>query len=251
MVRSDSGSTPHLVTVSKDCQYKCDDRSPQHKSLAICSHTVEAAELSGELRKFFEWYCRNQGKRHVSITQLETHGMLTSAGHKGGRAAKKARSSVQLKDENCVPLRCSQAFVIGVTGNTGTQIVNTASTEMAETRVTLSGVISSTPIASSTSYHSLTPEPPYPPLHGLTYHYSPWFYSLSSSIPPFYGPQYSLPSPYTPLPPFADNSSGACRSQSTFTPCFKTGNISVCSGCRTNLTQLDDLVGQTCRVSYA
>ena len=50
MVKSKSGSTPHLVTVTKDFQYKCDDRCPQHRSLSICSHTVAAAESNGELR---------------------------------------------------------------------------------------------------------------------------------------------------------------------------------------------------------
>ena len=50
MVKSKSGSTPHLVTASKDAQYRCDDRCPQHKSLGICSHSVAAAESNGKLR---------------------------------------------------------------------------------------------------------------------------------------------------------------------------------------------------------
>ena len=41
MVKSKSGTTPHLVTVAKSdkkVQYKCDDKCPQYKSVYICSH---------------------------------------------------------------------------------------------------------------------------------------------------------------------------------------------------------------------
>lgn len=33
MVKFKSESSPHLVTASKDGQYRCDDRCPQQKSL--------------------------------------------------------------------------------------------------------------------------------------------------------------------------------------------------------------------------
>ena len=108
--------------------------------------------------------------------------MPSAAGRKGGRAPrKKTRSALLPTDENRVPLRCNQAFVISGTGNRGTQIVNTASTETAEQRAPLSGVDNTTPVASFTSssssaYHSLSPVPPYPPHHVPTYQYSPWFY---------------------------------------------------------------------------
>ena len=50
MVKSTSKASPHLVTVSKSCQYKCDDNCPQHKSPALCLHTVAAAKSNGELK---------------------------------------------------------------------------------------------------------------------------------------------------------------------------------------------------------
>lgn len=249
MVKSNSGSTPHLVTVSKDYQYKCDDRCAQYKSLAICSHTVAAAESNGDLQKFFEWYCTNRGKRYVNITQLATHGMPSAAGRKGGRAPrKKTRSALLPTDENRVPLRCNQAFVISGTGNRGTQIVNTASTETAEQRAPLSGVDNTTPVASFTSssssaYHSLSPVPPYPPHHVPTYQYSPWFYPPSPSMPPFYGPLPSILPPFpTPHADYHGTTSGPSKSPNTFMLCVKSGNISVCAGCRLKFTECDDLV---------
>ena len=81
MVKSKSGSTPHLVTASKDGQYRCDDRCPQHKSLGVCSHSVAAAESNGELQKFLELYSKEQ---HINMIQLATHGMPAGAGRKGG-----------------------------------------------------------------------------------------------------------------------------------------------------------------------
>ena len=58
MMKSKSGANPHLVTVSKDYQYRCDDKCPQHKSMALCSHTVVAAESNGELQQFMDWYSK-------------------------------------------------------------------------------------------------------------------------------------------------------------------------------------------------
>ena len=80
--------------------------------------------------------------------------------------------------------------------------------------------------------------------------YSPWFYPPSPSMPPFYGPLPSTLPPFTDPqspkgPPFADyhgTTSGPSRSPNTFILCLKSGNISVCAGCRVKFTECDDLV---------
>ena len=173
------------------------------------------------------------------MTQLATHRMPTGAGRKGGRAPRKnGRSAPLPTDENRVLLRCNQAIVISGSGNSGTQIVITTPTEL---RAPLCGV------NTSGGY----PMSPYPPLQGPSsaYPYSPWLYSPLSSMPPFYGPQSSLP-PRFDLHCNASfigetragvhpGTPGMCGMASTSTLCF---NISVCSGCRRNFTQFDDLV---------
>ena len=179
------------------------------------------------------------------MTKMATHGMPTGAGRKGGRAPRKKGCALLPTDENRVPLQCNQALVVSGSGNSGTQIVTTASRADADTRALLSdatplvpgffGINNTTPCGSG--FHTLTPAPPYPPIVGAAYPYSPWSCSpLSSSMPPFYGPQSSLPPAYNMKYP------GTSGCPSVFTLCFKTGNISVCSGCRRNFTQLDDLV---------
>jgi hypothetical protein len=68
MVKSKSGTTPHLVTVAKSnkmVQYKCDDKCPQYKSVYICSHTIAAAELNRDVVDFLKWYQQNRGKSQI------------------------------------------------------------------------------------------------------------------------------------------------------------------------------------------
>ena len=55
MVKSKSGVVPHLVTSKKEYKYACDE-SPQFKSSGICSHTVAAVEVNGELEDFVKLY---------------------------------------------------------------------------------------------------------------------------------------------------------------------------------------------------
>ena len=52
MVKSKMGLVPHLVTNKKESQYACDDKCPQFKSIAICSHVVAAAQTNDDLESF-------------------------------------------------------------------------------------------------------------------------------------------------------------------------------------------------------
>ena len=49
MVKSKSGSTPHLISVN-GFKYECDDKCPHFKSIKLCSHTVAALKVNGELK---------------------------------------------------------------------------------------------------------------------------------------------------------------------------------------------------------
>ena len=68
-------------------------------------------------------------------------------------------------------------------------------------------------------------------------------YRRSMAHCPYYYHHFTIHLQRVP-PLFADyhGTSGTCRSPNTFTMCFKTGNISVCSGCRVKFTECDDLV---------
>ena len=56
MVKSNSGSRPHLVVCKKGGQFACDNTCPNWRSLSICAHTVAAAEDNGDLMTFLTWF---------------------------------------------------------------------------------------------------------------------------------------------------------------------------------------------------
>ena len=93
MVRSYSGSRPHLVTRKRSGQYACDDRCPNWRSLGICAHCVAAAEDNHELLLFVRWFMK--AKKVPNITKLATTEMPAGRGRKGSRAPPKKRPKVQ------------------------------------------------------------------------------------------------------------------------------------------------------------
>ena len=85
MVKSKTGVAPHLVTNKKESQYACDDKCPQFKSIAICSHVIAAAQTNNDLENFMKWY-RSKSKRQVqtpNLMELAKHDMPLGAGCKG------------------------------------------------------------------------------------------------------------------------------------------------------------------------
>ena len=118
MIKSKSGTAPHLVTISDNFEYKCDVRCPQFKSLAICSHTVAAAQSNSELKEFIDQYREKNGKHQPHYTQLAVHDMPAAAGRKGVKLPRtKVNHTHVLTSENCVPLRCSQRVNIGASAS--------------------------------------------------------------------------------------------------------------------------------------
>jgi len=99
MVKSKSGSAPHLVKTTGNCDYICDGSFMQFKSLNICSHTLAAAHINDDVDGFIQWY-------RIKFAQFDSHGMPANAGRKGGKTPRKktAPRSV-ITSENHIPLQ--------------------------------------------------------------------------------------------------------------------------------------------------
>ena len=81
MVKSYSGTRPHLVVTKKSGQYSCDTSCPNWRSLNICAHVVAAAEDNQDLLMFVNWFIK--AKKSVNITKLATTNMPAGRGRKG------------------------------------------------------------------------------------------------------------------------------------------------------------------------
>lgn len=240
MVKSTSQASPHLVTVSKNCQYKCDDNCPQHKSLALCSHTVAAAESNGDLQQFLKWYSKSRGKQPLNMTPLTLQGMPAGAGRKGGRAPRKrSRTTLIPTDENRVPLTPSTKSTNGSVDSspdkTGLQdssaCVNTSESLSTNTSVSNSSSLSIPPVCTPlpATYNRQSLLPPSLPLFCQPS-------TLSQAVPHFTQYQRSPPPPQS-QPVFSSPVSATSPLPSyhqEFVLCFKSGNIRVCAGCHSN-----------------
>ena len=90
MVLSQSSAVPHFVTTRDDGQYLCDNSCPQWVSSKLCSHTVAAAEDSGQLCEFLQWYINTQPCPNV--TALGMQGMPSNRRKKLSDRKRKADS---------------------------------------------------------------------------------------------------------------------------------------------------------------
>ena len=264
MVKSKTGLAPHLVTNKKESQYACDDKCPQYKSIAICSHVVAAAQTNDDLESFMKWY-RSKSTRHVqapNLMQLAKHDMPLGAGRKGNRAPRKkvSRSKQALTDENRVSLQLETATEIH--GNTQTITNNNKSSHLwlptTQTQYnihvdrckqttppqniihqqspTVAVTVSSfMPMQSSMGHLPLQPLSPFG-FNVPFVHYPP------TPPPPFYGqpPSSYASMSYSPLHPLHEWNS----TQAPFLVLFKNGRISVCNGCREHYCQFDEIVIQ-------
>ena len=93
MVKSYSGSCPHLVSRKKNGQYACDSMCPNWRSLGICAHSVAAAEDNKELQLFVQWYLK--AKKVPNLTKLATTEIPAGRGRKGSKAPPKKKPKVQ------------------------------------------------------------------------------------------------------------------------------------------------------------
>ena len=81
MVTSRTGNTPHFVRVLSRGQYVCDKNCLQWSSSHICSHTLVAVEVNGELKLFLQWYVSSG--QEPNITWLAHAGLPAGRGRKG------------------------------------------------------------------------------------------------------------------------------------------------------------------------
>ena len=118
MVKSKSGSTPHLISVN-GVKYECDNKCPHFKSIKLCSHTVAVSEVNGELREFISWFKTKKGSDSPNLMQLGMHAMPAGAGRKPGKVAKKKQTSKRAapSDDNRVPLDTTPRFQALMQGN--------------------------------------------------------------------------------------------------------------------------------------
>ena len=235
MVKSMSKVSPHLVTVTKNSQYKCDESCLQHKSLAVCSHVVAAAESNGDLLQFLEWYNKSRGKQPINMTPLALEGMPAGAGRKGGRAPRKrSRTKLIPTDENRVPLTptsSNKSVVPGKTTDNSSACTSGNTAGSNPSPFPISPVNTSIPLPLTYGGPSFSPT------------YLPQFQQASSSQSVSYyaqcmtSPSAALASSTSPVT--ASPISGQLQE---FVLCFKTGNIRVCNGCHSKFTQFDDVV---------
>ena len=80
MVLSHSSAVPHFVTVFGNRQWLCDASCPERVSSKSYSHSVAAAESTGQLCEFLQWYITTQPC--TDTTALGMQGMLSNCREK-------------------------------------------------------------------------------------------------------------------------------------------------------------------------
>ena len=98
VVRSASCDRPHIVKhSSKSGQFLCEPSCPMRQSSKICSHCVAAAQFSGNLEKFVEWYKVSKSKPNLSkLVQVDIPKGSGRKGEKPPRKKKKAHQYITL-----------------------------------------------------------------------------------------------------------------------------------------------------------
>ena len=79
IVKSCSGTRPHLVLRKRSGQYCCDSACPNWRSLGICAHSVA----------YVTWF--SKAKKTPNLTKLATTNMPAGRGRKGGVPPRKRR----------------------------------------------------------------------------------------------------------------------------------------------------------------
>ena len=259
MVKSKSGSVPHMVTIDHgSLHYKCDDKCLQYKSANICSHTVAAAEVNGDLAKFLHFL---RHKCAPNLMQMAIHGMPAGAGRKGGKAAKK---KVPPKRAPTEENRVSLATCYSSPAPAPSCGYGSPAPAPSGSYGPLAPSCSYSPPAPSGGYGPPAPSggygPPAPyggygpptPYGGYGSPAGGCGFPAPSQYPYSFNPPYQSSWAWPSAPPPWSLSSAsqsnvphtASNTPETFKVHLKTGNISVCSGCRNAFTQLDTVVLQ-------
>ena len=233
MVRSRSGKRPHLVTSTKQGRYTCDNNCPNWKSMKLCSHTVAVAELNGSLREFCDLY--RKAKHVPSMSQLALTGLPSGVGNKGNQVKRKRKRE---PENERIPL--SRGHTPDNSGNQPQPSAN--GSHMQHGPATIGNQPGDKATGTRTQPGTLTLENQPGPSTCIS---SPQSYCFPYQGPhSSFNPQFSAWNThsgdinvYRPaLPPFTPSAFHSTpsmpASNSAFRLCFRSGNISVCNGCR-------------------
>ena len=252
MVASKSGKRPHLVKSGKGGRVSCDSDCPNWRSLNICSHTVAVAETNNCLPQYIDFY--RKSKHLPSITQLVLTGLPTGIGKKGNRISRK-RKNTEVTDRIPVSTASSVPSTIATSHSrvgfsTNTHLVITTTTDSDSTPA----IPSVSPVCyqfNRPDIHSPLSDTSYipTPLSGTPYIPTPYFPFAMQPHQPLMNfnnrgggnirvhsaTQCITPPPYWPAGQTnwpSDQSDADVDPSAKFRLCFRTGNISVCNGCR-------------------
>ena len=244
MVASRSGKRPHLVKCGKGGRVSCDNECPNWKSLNICSHTVAVAESNNCLREYIDFY--RKSKHLPSITRLVLTGLPTGIGNKGNRVSCK-RKSTEVTDRISVST-ASNAHSIITTSQS--HVGFSASTHEAITTTTYSDYTPSTIPSVAPAYYQFNRPDIHSPLPGTSYIPTPYLpYPMHPQQPLLNHPQQPLLNfnnigggnirvhsatqcTTPPATPYWPSGQSDVNPLTNFRLCFRTGNISVCNGCK-------------------
>ena len=103
LVMSSSSDHPHVVKTNPRSkkQYICDEKCPMFKGYSICSHTIAASSVNGDLNSFIENY--KQKKCGPNLMNIAGHGLPNVSGRKGGVPKRKKRASVLVETRSVCP----------------------------------------------------------------------------------------------------------------------------------------------------
>ena len=221
MVRSRSGKRPHLVTSTKQGMYVCDNDCPNWKAMKLCSHSVAVAELNGSLKEFCDLYRKT--KRVPNMSRLALTGLPSGIGKKGNQVNRKRKRE---PENERIPL--SRGPTPDISQNQAAPSLEPSSARNRPTTdgnqpgpCTIRSLSQSGPSTCSTSPQSYC-LPYQGPYSSFSPQISAW--STHSGDINVYRPPFT-PSPLHTTPPTQ-------ALDFAFRLCFRTGNISVCNGCR-------------------
>lgn len=226
MVASRTGRRPHLVKCNKGGRISCDADCPNWKSLSICSHCVAVAHVNGTLTEYLNCFLR--AKSLPNLSQLLLTGLPSGVGNKGNRVSRKRK---RVAVENVLPLSGASS----IPGSAETVQAENPSPTVRPPSSTSSGIGQGIHAASSASPSTVSitiasPSPTGPPWG--TYPPSTPMALQLNSVQASCGTANYAPPNYTPPGTYGTHPSSWSLQSQNFFLCVRSGNISVCSGCR-------------------
>ena len=243
MVISQKGKRPHLVTQSTRGKYSCDSDCPNWKSLSVCSHTVAVAHVNGQLQEFCDHYRRS--KRLPNVSKLVLTGLPGGASNKGNCVTRK-RKYQEITSRITLPASTTSLLVQNLPGPSfassaaSPQDVGASSTTILTTSMQAQSLPGTTPSpqASPPAFPWASSQLPLPPPNiqwntnvGSVHLQSPVHMTDKAGQSGMHAADMLVASPqYWYSPSYPVTLEG--YPQNAFHLCFRSGNISVCNGCR-------------------